>query len=138
MRRNYWNMTQFRAFLIILCIVTILWCNFHIQVVFVTCGNWCNLHLSANRKYRQYRSRWSLFQRILLLPLLDPQVAGSFKVYFFIHFLHIIISVFLILRADLYFSEGTALIYSKLVIAFCAVVLSEIALALEIPHRIKK
>ena len=73
------------------CILTWLFCNWHIRFTFVAVG--LNLKGSWKRKNRRYKEKWTFIQRIALLPLLQCSKSRVYTGLFFLNLSHFIVSV---------------------------------------------
>lgn len=75
----------------ILCIFPCMFSNFHVRVIYPVCTS--NLHGTANRRLKKYKAQYTMFQRILLKPLLARPFDKIFVFLFVLNYLYAVLTV---------------------------------------------
>ena len=129
------NLTIGTIGIILMCFLPHIISDWHIRMVFVPFGVNCSGSYKKRLKY--YKQRYSKFQRILLLSLLDKSVGFVYKIYFVLHYSHLILSIFTIINfvATEYIKTSTWINWQSTWIITMIISVIEILIALEIPHR---
>lgn len=107
--------------------LALLWNNVHIQFVFIMAGTWCNPHYSGNKKWKLYKKTWTLYQRMLLLPLLGKKSSTIFKICFCLYYLILLLAFTGLYLVKIGEESGIIIVPAIAEIVLCAILL-------EIPH----
>ncbi len=75
----------------LLCIILCMFSNFHVRAIYPICSK--NLHGTANRRLKDYKAQYTMFQRVMLKPLLARPFEKVFVFLFVLNYLYAVLTV---------------------------------------------